>query len=45
MRLRLAELQELNKKVQKIRAKGLDKYKDIKQVLHFQELLFVLKII
>ena len=45
MRLRLAELQESNKKAWKIRAKGLNRYKDVDRVLYHQRLLFVPEII
>ena len=45
MRLELAELQESDKKAQKIRAEGLDRYKDVNKVLHYQGLPFVLEII
>ena len=45
MSLRLAELQESNKKAQKIRSKSLNKYKNVNRVLHHLELPFVPKII
>ena len=45
MRLRLAELQVLNELASKIRTKILDKYKEFDEILHYQELLFMLKII
>ena len=49
MRLRLAELQELDAEAQKIRAeelkKGLDKYVNVDGVLHHQKLPFVPEII
>ena len=45
MRLRLAELQELDKEAQKVRAKGQDRYKEIDGVLHHQELPFVPEVI
>ena len=32
--LRLAKLQELDDKVQKIRTKSLDRYKDVDKILH-----------
>ena len=34
MNLRLAKLQKLNKTVQKIRAAGLNRYKNVNKVLH-----------
>ena len=48
IRLRLAKLQESDKKAQKLRVtaelkKGLSKYIDVDEVLHYQELLFVLE--
>ena len=45
MSVRLAELQKSDDKIQKIRVKGLDKYKEIKEILHYQGLLFLSKII
>lgn len=47
MRLRLLELQELDKKIQKIRAikKLPDCYKKLDGVLHYQGLLFIPKLI
>ena len=45
MSLRLLELQESDKEIRKIRAKGLSRYKEINEILHHQELLFVLEII
>ena len=45
MSLRLAELQESDEEALKIRAKGLDGYKDINGMLHYQELSFVPEII
>ena len=45
MKLKLAKLQELDKKIQKIRAKSLDRYKDVNRVLHYQGLLFISEII
>ena len=35
MRLRLAELQELDKEVQKIKAESLNGYEDVNGVLHY----------
>ena len=45
MRLRLAELQKSDEKARKIKAKGLDRYKDVDGVLHHQGLPFVPEII
>ena len=45
MRLRLAKLQKSDEKAWKIRAEGMDRYKDVNRVLHPQKLPFVLKII
>ena len=45
MSLRLAELQKLIKKAQKIRAEGLDEYENVNGVLYYQELPFILEII
>ena len=45
MRLRLAELQESDKEAQKIRVKGLNKYKKLNAVLYHQKLPFVTEII
>ena len=45
MSLRLAELQKSDNDIQKIRAKGLDKYKNINKMLYYQELLFIPEII
>ena len=45
MKLRLAELQELDEEAQKIRAEGLDRYKNVNGVLHHQNLPFVPEII
>ena len=46
MNLRLPELQKLDKKVQTIRVKGLkDRYNKVNEVLHYQGLPFVSKII
>ena len=45
MRLRLAEFQESDKETQKIRAEGLDRYKDVNRVVHHQGLPFVPEII
>ena len=45
MRLRLVELQESNEEAQKIRVEGLDGYKDVNGVLHYQGLPFVPEII
>ena len=42
MRLKQVDLQELDKKAQKNKAEGLNKYENIDGVLHHQELLFVL---
>ena len=42
MHLRLLELQELDEKAQKIRAKGLkNNYKEVDGILHYQRLSFV----
>ena len=45
MRLRLAELQKLDKKVQKVKVKSQDRYKEVYKVLHYQGLPFMLEII
>ena len=45
MRLRLAELQELDKEAQKVRAEGRDRYEEIDGVLHHQGLPFVPEVI
>ena len=45
MRLRLAKLQESDKKARTIGAEGMDRYKDVDGVLYHQRLLFVLEII
>ncbi len=46
MRMRLPELQNDNKEAIKIRSKGLSEgWEDIKQVLHYQGLLYVPKVI
>ena len=45
MRLRLVELQESNKEAQRIRAEGLNGYKELDRVMYHQELLFVPKAI
>ena len=45
MCLRLTELQKSNKEDKKIRAEGLDGYKDVDRVLHHYGLLFVPEII
>ena len=47
MRLRLAKLQELDNEVWKIRAAKMlqDEYKEVDEVLHYQGLLFISKII
>lgn len=45
MRLKLAELQELDKKTQKIRAEDLDRYKKVDKMPHYQGLPFVSEII
>ena len=41
MRLRLAELQESDKKIQKIRAENLNRYEEVDKVLYYQGLSFV----
>lgn len=48
--MRLFELQKLDKKVQKFKAaeklqRGQDGYKDVDRILHYQELLFIPKVI
>lgn len=40
-----AALQELNIKAQNIKIEGLNRYKNVDQMLHHQRLLFVSKII
>ena len=41
MKLRLAKLQETNKKAQRIKAEGLNEYEELDGVLYHQGLLFV----
>ncbi len=44
--MRLPELQNINKKAKKLRTEGLlESWKDINQVLSYQSLLYVLKVI
>lgn len=45
MSLGLSELQTSDRKAQKIRASSLDRYKEVDEVLHRHELLFVHEII
>ena len=45
MKLRLAELQELDKKAWRIRAEGLNRCKKLDGILYYQRLPFVPKII
>lgn len=45
MRLRLSELKELDKKLQKIRVDSLGRHEEINRILYHQRLLFVSKII
>ena len=45
MRLRLAELQELDKEARKIKAKGLNEFKELDGILYHQGLPFVPKAI
>ncbi len=46
MRMRLPELQDDDKEVMKLRSEGLSEgWEDIKQVLHYQGLLYVPKVI
>ena len=46
MRMRLSELQDDDKEAKKLRSKGLpEHWKDIKQVLHYQDLFHVSKVI
>ena len=45
IRLRLAKLQESNNKAQKTWVEGIDGYKNVNRVLHYQELPFISKII
>lgn len=45
MSLRLAELQELDEEARKIRAKGLEEYEEVEEVLHHQGLPFVPEVI
>ena len=45
MRLRLAKLQESDEKARKIKPKGLEGYKEVDKVLHYQGLPFVLEVI
>ena len=45
MRLKLAKLQKSDKKTQKVRAKGWDRYKTVNKVLYYQGLSFIFKII
>ena len=45
MRLKLADLQESDKKTQKIRAKDVNRYKELDGIMHYQGLLFIHEII
>lgn len=45
MKLGLAKLQKLDQKAQKIRVKGLNGYKKVYKVLHYQKIPFIPKII
>ena len=45
MRLWLAELQQSDKEVQRIRAEGLNGYKKLDRVLYHQGLLFIPQVI
>ena len=45
MRLRLQELQEANRKAQKLRQQKINGYKEIDEILYYQGLLFVPNII
>lgn len=44
-RLRLLELRKSDPEARKIRAKSLEGYEEFDEMLHYQELLFVLEII
>ena len=45
MRLRFQELQETNRKAQKLRQQKVDGYKEIDEIFHYQGLPFVFKAI
>ena len=45
MRLKLQKLQDKDKQAQKVRAKYLEGWNNIKKVLHYQGLFYILEII